>query len=568
MLYKIKSRFFRRLLRVLLVISFIIISIYTYLNVASRIEPPEVSDVNRVGALERQVIAENHYRIGENWLRKNEYGMWEMYVEGDPFERGVIIGKLSEELIQLQEEFFVAEIKKYIPSEFYMNFLRVTIAFFNRYLDENIPEEYLKEIYGISLFASQEFDAYGSPFYRILNYHAAHDLGHTLQNYNLVGCSSFSVWADKTADQSLLTGRNFDFYFGEGFARNKIILFINPSEGHKFAFVTWGGMIGAVSGMNEHGLTVTVNAARSEIPRSSATPIPIVAREILQYAKNIDEAVKIASSRKLFMSESFMVSSAADGKTVIIEKSPERMGLVQPDSNVIFCTNHYQSNTFRHDSINVLNMREGATSYRFKRLQQLVESHDSIDFRDVAAILRDRRGMNNIDIGNGNEKALNQLIAHHSVVFKPTEKLMWISTKPNVLGKYLAYNLDSVFTRQDSPKPADVLYEEYLTIQQDSFLSNPNGYDKFLEYKSLTDTLKRFAKSKTDLPDGFVEKYIATNKNNYEIYKELGEYFEAVKNYEKAVLYYEQGLKKEINSLPARWFLIEHKNKCLQKQSK
>lgn len=86
--------------------------------------------------------------------------------------------------------------------------------------------------------------------------------------------------------------------------------------------VTWGGFTGVVSGMNEKGLTVTINAAKSEMPKGAATPVSMVAREIVQYAGNIDEAIAIARKRKMFVSESFLVGSAADNKAVLIEKRP------------------------------------------------------------------------------------------------------------------------------------------------------------------------------------------------------------------------------------------------------
>ncbi len=72
------------------------------------------------------------------------------------------------------------------------------------------------------------------------------------------------------ADSSLIIGRNFDFYINDAFAEDKIVCFENPDKGYQFAYITWASMIGVVSGMNNQGLTVTINAGKSDIPYKAA----------------------------------------------------------------------------------------------------------------------------------------------------------------------------------------------------------------------------------------------------------------------------------------------------------
>ncbi len=107
--------------------------------------------------------------------------------------------------------------------------------------------------------------------------------------------------------------------------------------------VTWAGFIGVVSGMNEKGLTVTINAAKSDIPSGSATPVSLVAREILQYAENIGKQWPSREKEKCLFRNPFLIGSAEDGKAVIIEKTPDSIGLYDPGKNEIICANHFQS---------------------------------------------------------------------------------------------------------------------------------------------------------------------------------------------------------------------------------
>src|SRR6187549_4256660 len=240
--------------------------------------PPEITDRSAL-ELQRSEPSPGFYTIGNNWFRKSKSGLYEMYTEGEAFERGVINGKLSKELIVRQEDHFNAQIRKIIPSDMYLYFLKYFIGWFNRDLDENVSDEYKQEIYGISFSASSAYEYIGSNFQRLLNYHAAHDIGHALQSLALVGCTSFATWNPDTASPSLIAGRNFDFYVGDEFAEDKIVAFESPELGYKFMTVTWGGFIGGVSGMNEKGLAVSINAAKSGYPAGSATPVSLVARE-------------------------------------------------------------------------------------------------------------------------------------------------------------------------------------------------------------------------------------------------------------------------------------------------
>ena len=452
-------------------------------------------------------------RWGSSSLRIDPDGLYEMRVCGGPFERGEAIGKLGEDLLYQQEKAFADKLFEMVPSSRYRAFLHYFITIFNRRMGASVPLEYRQEIKAMSASCTHEFDEFGSPYERQMQYHSAHDIGHVMQDYMLVGCTSFAVWGRESADSSLLMARNFDFYMGEEFAKNKLVLFEKPDSGYAYVSVTWPGMLGVVSGMNTQGLAVTINASKLEVPSSSATPISILVKSILQYASNIEEAETIAASFKTFVCESILVGSANDGRAVIIEKTPSAMGIYSPEGGSessrmtaassanmvsqlggavesvrqgvasssaadvsshgcgsgtgwladfssgdsvasldeasvvtrVICTNHYQSDRFRDDPVNVENIRVSDSGYRYRRVQQLLDSLGSIDYLKAAAVLRDIRGVDGEDVGYCNDLSINQMLAMHSVIFKPAEKKIWVSTSPWQFGKFVCFDLDEVF---------------------------------------------------------------------------------------------------------------------------
>lgn len=531
-----RKKFWKRVGYVFGAILLLLIIGAIYLVWVSKVDPPEIADTSSL-QLQRTDHGNGFYTLKNSWFRHSKSGLYELYVEGEPFERGVINGKLTEELVMRQEDHFAEQIEKMIPSKFKRSFLKYLIGWFNRDLDKNVTEEYKEEIYGVSESASPAYKYLGSNYQRILNYHAAHDIGHAVQNLAMVGCTSFGTWGAMSQDSTMIIGRNFDFYVGDKFAEDKIVAFFNPAKGHKFMTVTWGGFTGAVSGMNDQGVSVTINAAKSSLPMGSATPVSLVTKEILQYAKNISEAIAIAKSRKMFVSESFLIASAADNKAVIIEKTPDDLDVYDPKKDLIICTNHFQSNTLGKTKMNIQQENESASSYRYKRMMQLLDANGKNTVQKTINILRDRKGLNNADIGMGNEKAINQLIAHHSIVFEPKKLLVWVSTSPWQLGEYVAYDLNKVFALKGIKENKEIA-DSSLTIAADTFLLT-NDYKNFVAFRTMKQRIQDGKQINAD-------SLVTSNPEFYNAYVLAGDYLYKQKKYKHALHYYQAALTKVI----------------------
>lgn len=496
-----------------------------------------------------------------NSLLLNAEGLWEAKIAGSAVERGAVLGILSEDLLRNQERVFVDQIHRIVPSERYMRLLHKLIAVFNRNMTRYIPRESLEEIYAVSLSCSHEYDDYGTPYARQLNYHAAHDIGHAMQEYMLVGCSSFAVWDDESAGKELIVGRNFDFYVGDEFAKNKIVLFVNPDTGYKFVSVTWPGMMGVVSGMNDQGLTVTINAAKGALPTSSAMPISLLARQILQYARNIDEAVDIADTCRTFVSESLLIGSACDKRAAVIEKTPAATSLYSANSSRIVCTNHYQSEYFADDKYNRENIATSDSKYRYDRLSELIERNIPLDVEKSVAVLRNRYGLNDEDIGLANEKSINQYIAHHSVVFEPEKLKMWVSTAPWQCGAYLCYDLHEVFAADTAAVSSMAVRSERIAADT---LFTENERRRVEAFRRQTSELRQAIDRRSVLPCGFINQYIENNPNHYLVYDLAGDYERAMGKDAAAASYWNSALTKEIPHLSTRKNIekkIEHYDK-------
>lgn len=521
---------------------------------------PELSNYQSKDYVRNQ-INDSLFYIKDNFIKKNKTQNWELYVSGDALEIGQKTGILTKELYEFQEHSFIELINKFVPNERKQKFLFKFLKYYNRELYKYVLDEHKVQIYGLSQSSTDRYDSMLDKYNRNLFLHGAHDIGHAIQDLMLVGCSSLAVWNENSEDGQLLIGRNFDFYANDDFAKNKIVSFIQPKSGHPYMSVSWAGMIGVVSGMNAEGLTVTINAGKSSIPLKGKTPISLVALEILQYASTIEEAVAIARDKKVFVSESIMVSSAKDRNVVLIEIAPKNFGVYQVDNQShLACTNHFQSGAFAKDKRNIQQKLESHSAYRYDKLQENIQENKTLNPKQMIALLRDTSGLKNAKIGYGNEKSLNQLLAHHSIIFQPEKRLVWVSSNPYQLGEFTAYDLNHIF------KDSIVDYQlnvENLEVAKDEFLETEE-YKLYEEYRKLTIKIDQVIRNKTKVSDEILAQYISTNPDFWVVYAKVGDYYYQHKQFDEATHYYEVALTKEITTIPDRNKIHKKLKKCSQ----
>jgi tetratricopeptide (TPR) repeat protein len=169
------------------------------------------------------------------------------------------------------------------------------------------------------------------------------------------------------------------------------------------------------------------------------------------------------------------------------------------------------------------------------------------------AILRDQKGLKDADIGMGNEKAVNQLIAHHAIVFEPKQLKVWVSTAPWQLGEFVAYDLKKVLAMKGLKADQEIC-DSALIIPADTFLLTED-YKRFVDFRRL----KAAFMDKQSID---VEQLVKDNPKYYHTYVIAGDYLFNKKEYKQAEKYYRQALTREIATKAEKDHILQRIKLC------
>lgn len=381
--------------------------------------------------------------LGPCWWQ-NHRGQHVLYAEGTPYTLGFCSGALADtdDVLDHQEQALTDALDTFVPLKALQFTLIRVLATAYRGLSQHMTRTDQLEIKGITDGRVDRWQYLGPTFGRILYYHALHDISQAMiDNPLLAACTAFAATGTATKDGHTLLARNFDFEAGRVFDEDKVIVFYRPDVGLPFVSVVWGGMAGAVSGMNSEGLGVVLNAAGSDRLDTEGRPTTLVLRSILQLATSVDEAVQIVENADILVADIFTVADGKTGEMAVIEMAPGKVA-VRRSGPTMMATNHFLHPDFGDDEENQRRLEDGTTGTRYRRLEErLSQALGTLDVPTAIDILRDRRQFGGAKVGLGHRGSIDALIAAHSVVFDLTERRLWVSASPHTLGAYVAYDL-------------------------------------------------------------------------------------------------------------------------------
>ncbi|KIG13382.1 hypothetical protein DB30_08149 [Enhygromyxa salina] len=450
------------------------------------------------------VVDETGRRVdyGRSWLARRG-GLWVMHFEGSPADigdaHGHLAGRLFRNIDTRVDALLEQRYRGYIESWAELMLLRWDYRGADAALspehaartdrnnqaehaDQATHTDYRRELSALAAALPDDGEGELEPYHRLFLYQCLFDLTQRLQDVVIEG-SMFAVAPRATSGGveagNLVIGRTLSIDLGADFEADRVVAFYYPDGKYPFVSIGWAGLIGVVTGINARGIFVAANPARTDDARETdPIPLPLVLRRVLEEADTLEQAIQIIESAQLRTAGVVLIGDGVQRQAIVLEATArvdeDTRHVRGDDEQAVWATDHMIREVFEADAHNERIRRTTSSGYRYDRLAELLAAPGNFTPADAVAILRDRRGLDNVELGLGNRNALENLHTMQSVVVDATSMVLWVAEGPSTLGRYRAFDLRYLLSRQGSRPaaladfPADrLLYsEEYRDYQE------------------------------------------------------------------------------------------------------
>ena len=365
-----------------------------------------------------------------------------LHVKGSPYEMGYQHGALLREQARAATDGFdrlvdLAEKETGVPRFVF----EIALDGVYRLCHRHIPERYKREMEGLA-------DGAGADLKMIRR-------AHVVSVVTERGCSAFAVFGKATKSGKLYHGRNFDWVIDAGLQDNAVLVLYEPEGYVPYASVGYIGWVGALSGMNMEGITISQIGAINKDKRFRGTPLMFVLKRLLEEARSLEDATEILTTMQRTVGYNYVVSDgkAPDARAYetcahhCVAFGPndpkETVEYAIPIEDAVFRADEAMDQTVRslQECAKAPDLPYGSNSYdhRYKGMATRIQAHHGAIDAEVALEIVKAVAMRNANL--------------HSVLTNGTDLEMWVAhakgTEDAWKQPYVHYDLKQLFLPPD-----------------------------------------------------------------------------------------------------------------------
>jgi predicted choloylglycine hydrolase len=196
---------------------------------------------------------------------------------------------------------------------------------------------------------------------------------------HFVQCSAVIVEGDRSATGGPVFGRNLDWPSVANVHEYTLVIIYRQKGKHTFASITFPGVIGCTSGMNDAGLAVAMLDADSKkdgAPGLNLAGVPtlLLLRRVLEECGSVDDAAKLVRSTE--RASSLNIALCDQHRGAVLEVTTKTVAERRSEQGIVMCTNHFRSEE----------LRESTSCWRYDELTK-VTGDKTHTIADIAARL-------------------------------------------------------------------------------------------------------------------------------------------------------------------------------------
>ena len=370
-------------------------------------------------------------------------GTWVLHLKGSPYEMGFQHGSLARDQVRramARVDTLLKQAKEEVGLPRFAAELMLGIEY--RLCMPYIPERYQREMEGLADGADVDLNK--------LRWMLV--VSELTERY----CSAFAVFGKATGNGKLYHGRNFDWMMGAGLQDDAALILYEPDGMLPFASAGYFGTVGALSGMNMEGISISQIGAINKDGAFRGTPLMVMLRRILEEAKDLGKVTDIIANSKRTVGYNYVV---ADGKAmaakayetcahhcaIFTDNDPkETVEYAIRIENAVFRADEAMDPTVRSSqacSNDYPNLPYGCESYdhRYKGMATDIQArYGAIDAKAALEILKNA-AMRNTNL--------------HSVLYNSTDREIWVAhakgEEDAYKQPYVHYDLKKLFLRPE-----------------------------------------------------------------------------------------------------------------------